>query len=80
VILLVADVLVSLTDAGGRPPCPHQLQELQASQAEELEWRVVRRALRARAGQYIWGIARYPLQRTTSKTFIQVGDNEVEEE
>jgi hypothetical protein len=50
---IVADVLVSLTDAGGSPPCPqrlHQLQELQARQAEGLEWRVVRRALRVRAG------------------------------
>jgi hypothetical protein len=77
----VADVLVSLTDAGGSPPCPqrlHQLQEPQARQAEELEWRVVRWALHARAGQYMWGVARYPLQRTTPKTSIQVGDNEVE--
>src|SRR5947209_6157408 len=71
-----------LTDAGGSPPSPqrpHQLQELQARQAEELEWRVAMRTLRARAGQYRWGIARYPLQRTTPKMSIQIGDSEVEE-
>ena len=74
---------MAFAGAGGSPPCPqrpHQLQELKARQAEELEWRVARRALRAQVGQHRWGIARYPLQRITPKTSIQVGDSEIEEE